>query len=103
MANWRGLFARCTLGLALFSAAAYAQESPYFITYDHHLEEPGNLEIATNPVIGRSTGIPSFLGNWTEIEYGVKGWWTTEFYLDGQYTRKQGSLLTGFRFENRFR
>src|SRR5215469_11182881 len=32
----------------LFGASAsrlFAQESPYIVTYDHHLEEPGNLEV----------------------------------------------------------
>src|SRR5206468_9159383 len=62
----------------------FAQERPYFVTYDHHMEEPENLEVATNPVIVRSSGIHSFIGNWTELEYGAKGWWTTEFYVDGQ-------------------
>ncbi len=38
-----------------------------------------------------------------EFEYGVKAWWTTEFYLDGQSTRNDSTLLTGFRWENRFR
>ena len=89
--------------LEILSSKGLAQERPYFVTYDHHMEEAGNLEIATNPVIGRSSGIPSFIGNWTEIEYGAKGWWTSEFYLDGQHTRHDGSLFTGFRFENRFR
>ena len=93
----------CALSFVLLPAAGFAQERPYFVTYDHHMEEPGNLEIATNPVVGRSTGIPAFFGNWTELEYGVKGWWTTEFYMDGQYTRHDGSLLTGGRLENRFR
>jgi len=81
----------------------FAQERPYFVTYDHHMEEPENLEVATNPVIVRSSGIHSFIGNWTELEYGAKGWWTTEFYMDSQHTRNEGSLFTGFRFENRFR
>src|SRR5438876_6665135 len=89
--------------LGIFVSAGAAQERPYFVTYDHHMEEPGNLEIATNPVFGYSKGISAFLGNWTEIEYGVKGWWTTEFYLDGQHTRRDNSLVTGVRFENRFR
>ena len=83
--------------------AAFAQERPYFVTYDHHMEEPGNLEVATHPVIGRSTGINSFIGNWTEFEYGAKGWWTSEFYIDSQQTIHDGGLFTGFRFENRFR
>jgi hypothetical protein len=85
------------------AVAGFAQESPYFVTYDHHMEEPGNLELATNPVIGRSTGINTFAGNWTEFEYGAKGWWTSEFYIDSQQTRHDGGVLTGFRFENRFR
>ena len=89
--------------LASVCLAAFAQERPYFVTYDHHMEEPGNLEISTNPVIGHSKGINSFVGNWTEIEYGAKAWWTSEFYFDAQHTHRDGTLFTGFRFENRFR
>ena len=89
--------------LGIFASTGTAQERPYFITYDHHMEEPGNLEVATNPVVGRSPGLNSFIGNWTEFEYGTKAWWTSEFYVDSQHTRHDGSLLTGFRFENRFR
>jgi len=89
--------------LGTFTSIGFAQERPYFVTYDHHMEEPGSLEVATNPVIGRSPGMNSFIGNWTEFEYGAKGWWTSEFYVDSQHTRHDGSLLTGFKFENRFR
>jgi hypothetical protein len=89
--------------LAFLPLAARAQEKPYFVTYDHHMEEPGNLEISTSPVIGHSNGINSFIGNWTEFEYGAKAWWTSEFYLDTQHTRHDSTLFTGFRFENRFR
>ena len=39
----------------------------------------------------------------SEFEYGVKGWWTTEFYLDGQTTANQSTIFTGYRWENRFR
>ena len=95
-------FALLFTGL-LFAATGFAQENPYFITYDHHMEEPGNLEVATNPVIGRSPGINSFAGNWTEFEYGAKAWWTSEFYIDSQQTFHDSGLLTGVRFENRFR
>ena len=38
-----------------------------------------------------------------ELEYGVKGWWTSELYLDGQSTSGQSTLFTGYRWENRFR
>ena len=93
----------CISILGFLSLTVEAQEKPYFVTYDHHMEEFGNLEISTNPVIGHSNGINSFIGNWTEIEYGTKAWWTSEFYLDAQQTRHDSSLFTGFRFENRFR
>jgi hypothetical protein len=38
-----------------------------------------------------------------EFEYGAKGWWTTEFYLDGQTTANESTIFTGFRWENRLR
>ena len=98
----RGVFI-LFFAFGILLSKGFAQERPYFVTYDHHMEEPENLEVATNPVIVRSSGIHSFIGNWTELEYGAKGWWTTEFYMDGQHTRNEGSLFTGFRFENRFR
>jgi len=91
----------CTLMFS--STPARAQERPYFVTYDHHLEEPGNLEIAVNPVFGTQRGGGNFLASWTEFEYGVKGWWTTEFYLDSQTTAGDSTVFTGFRWENRFR
>jgi len=90
--------------LSLFASRGLAQEAPYFVTYDHHLEEPGNLELSTNALLGVAPRAGNgFLGNWTEFEYGVKGWWTTEFYLDGQSTWRESTLFTGFRWENRFR
>ena len=88
---------------AFLPAPAHAQEKPYFVTYTHHLEEPGALEVSFNPVIGVPRTAPGFVGAWTEFEYGVKGWWTTEFYLDAQSTRRDSTLFTGYRWENRFR
>jgi len=88
--------------LALTSIG-YAAERPYFITYDHGMEEPGNLEIEAEGLTGSPDGGDSFLSGVTEFEYGVKGWWTTEFYLDGQTTQNQSTIFTGFRWENRFR
>jgi len=90
--------------LALASAAIIcAQEPPTFITYTHQMEEPGNLEISTYGAIGSPDGGHGFYGSATEFEYGLKGWWTTEFYLDGQATARDSALFTGFRWENRFR
>lgn len=80
-----------------------AGEDPYFITYSHHMEEPGALEFSYNPVVGIAKTSNGFVASWMELEYGVKGWWTTEFYLDGQTTRRDSTVFTGFRWENRFR
>jgi hypothetical protein len=88
--------------VALAPAAA-AQERPYFINYSRHLEEPDSLEISLNPVFATQRGGGDFLGGWLELEYGVKGWWTTELYLDAQGTRRDSAVLTGWRWENRVR
>lgn len=94
------LLAILIVGLAL----AQAQESPYFVTYDHHLEEPGNLEIEvfTTSGIPRS-GQVAYLAPYMELEYGVTGRWTSELYLEGQGTVDDSAVFTGWRFENRFR
>ncbi len=96
--NARLLF--CCLSLAMTAQAA---EEPYFVTYSQHLEEPGNLEIETRAVTGKPDGGNRFLGSAVEFEYGMRGWWTTEFYLDGQKTANDSALFTGYRWENRFR
>jgi len=82
---------------------ARAQERAYFVTYDHYLEEPGNLEIA----LANTTGVPKngnavYHAPWLELEYGFTGWWTAELYLEGVTTR-DGKGFTGWRWENRFR
>ncbi|HEV2491105.1 MAG TPA: hypothetical protein VGT03_14970 [Candidatus Acidoferrales bacterium] len=89
--------------MALAASSTAGQETPYFITYSHQLEEPGNLEISINPVFVAQRGGNDFLASWTEFEYGVKGWWTAEFYLDGQSTFHDSTIFTGWRLENRFR
>lgn len=88
---------------ALAVAAGWAGEGPFFITYTHQMEEPGNLEVATKNVTGTPEGGNRFVGSSTEFEYGVKGWWTSEWYLDGQATGGESILFTGYRWENRFR
>lgn len=104
--------ARTTL-LLLFVAGlasrARSQESPYIVTYDHYLEEPGSLEVEYFSTFGtqRSGGTQSagndFHAYWLEFEYGAKAWWTTELYLDGQTTFNDSTVFTGFRWENRIR
>lgn len=90
--------------LSLLAAVpAAAGDRPYFITYDSNMEEPGNLEIEIMGLTGQPKGGDAFLSGLMEFEYGAKGWWTTEFYLDGQTTANQSTVFTGFRWENRFR
>ncbi len=90
-------------GYCLLLPIAWSGEGPFFIIYTHQMEEPRNLEIAMKNVAGRPRDGNLFLGVITELEYGVTGWWTTEFYLDGQATRHESTVFTGYRWENRFR
>lgn len=88
----------------LLSTPAFAQERAFFVTYDHYLEERGDVEIA----LASTTGFPkdhhdTYTAPWLEIEYGLRGWWTTELYLEGVMTGDSGSAFTGWRWENRFR
>jgi len=93
-------------GLALLTvgtAAVSAQERPYFVTYDHSLEEPRGLEIG----VSNTTGIarrnaPTSQAPWLELEYGVTTRWTTELYVEG-LAAPGGGALTGWRWENRIR
>jgi hypothetical protein len=80
-----------------------AQDMPYFVTYSHDMEEPGNLEIETKSAFARPEGGHHFAALATEFEYGARAWWTTEAYLDGQDTATDSAIFTGFRWENRFR
>ncbi len=81
-----------------------AQESPYFVTYNHHMEEPGNLDIE----VSSTTNVPRsgqkyYFAPCIEFEYGVTARWTTELYLEGQSTYGDSTIFTGWRIENRFR
>ncbi len=80
-----------------------AQESPYFVTYDHHMEEPGNLEVSLSPVFGAPRKGNASLATQIELEYGTRAWWTTALYLDGQSAFGDGAAFTGYRLENRMR
>jgi len=102
LSEWRGVLLAAVGAVALLPACR-AGEGPFFVTYTHQMEEPGNLEFATKSVTGAPDGGVRFLGTAMEFEYGVKGWWTAEWYLDGQTTRSQSTLFTGYRWENRIR
>lgn len=79
------------------------QDPPYFVTYSSVLEEPGNLEIENQNIIAAPKGANAFFAPTIELEYGVTAWWTSEFYLQGQTTKNDSTVFTGFRVENRFR
>jgi hypothetical protein len=90
-------------GILSLSSGAGAQETPYIVTYSHHLQEPGNLEIEIFSNYATQQGGHDFVAPWGEFEYGVTAWWTTELYLDSQRTLGDSSVFTGTRWENRFR
>ena len=98
---------RCLLTLAIFLIAAspvFAQERAYVVTYDHYLEESGDFEIAVASTTGfPKSGNSKYTAPWLELEYGARGWWTTELYFEGVKTFGSGSGFTGWRWENRFR
>ena len=92
--------------LALITAVslpARTQESPYIVTYDHYLEEPGSLELEYFSTFATQREGNDFHAFWAELEYGATAWWTTEVYFDGQTTFNDSTLFTGFRWENRLR
>ncbi len=97
-----GLLPGLLLGFACLPPAR-AQEKPYFVTYSHDLEEPGNLEIETKTALAQPGQSHRYGAIASELEYGARAWWTTELYLDGQATAQDSTLFTGFRLENRFR
>ena len=95
--------AACVFSSVMVTPVA-AQERAYFVTYNHYLEETGSLEIA----VATTTGFPKhqdarYTAPWLELEYGIRGWWTTELYLEAVSTTHSGSGFTGWRWENRFR
>src|SRR5450432_285801 len=90
--------------LLFLAARSFAQESPFFVTYNHHMEEPGNLdiEISTTNDISKS-GQRFYFSPYTEFEYGMTAQWTTEFYLESQSTWNDSTVFTGWRLENRYK
>jgi hypothetical protein len=87
----------------VFAPLSFCQESPYIVTYDHYLEEPGSLEVEYFSTFGTQRAGNDFHAFWVEFEYGATAWWTTELYFDGQSTFGDGTVFTGVRWENRFR
>ena len=86
------------------TGAVFAQERPYFVTYDDQIEKRGELEVELLGTTGkvRDEGT-RYIAPWMELEYGVTSWWTAELYLEGATFVGDGSAFTGWRWENRFR
>ncbi|WP_263373770.1 hypothetical protein [Granulicella aggregans] len=89
--------------LGLATVPAHGQEPPYFVTYSHVMEEPGNLEVASQNIGASPKNANAFYGQTIELEYGVTAWYTAEVYFQGQTTLKDSTVFTGWRLENRFR
>ncbi len=94
---------RLLLLTLIFGAAVRAQEPPYFVTYSDLMEEPGNLEVSYKGINAAPKNANRFNSATVEFEYGLKAYWTTEFYLAGQATQNDSTIFTGYRWENRFR
>jgi len=92
--------------LFLLASAGFSagQESPFFVTYNHHMEEPGNfdIEVSSTSDVPRS-GQQTYFAPYMELEYGVTARWTTELYIEGQSTSGDSTVFTGWRLENRFK
>jgi hypothetical protein len=46
----------------LFTGGCLAAEGPFFITYTHQMEEPGNLELSSKAVTASPSGGNGFIG-----------------------------------------
>jgi len=83
---------------------AFAQESPFFVTYTHHLEEQGELDLEVSSTSGvPRSGQRFYFAPYMEVEYGVTGRWISSLYFEGQSTSGDSSVFTGWRLENRYK
>jgi len=88
--------------LAFPSSLLRAQESPYIVTYNHDLEEPGNLEVEYFSTFGTQRGGNDFHAFWRN--------WNTALRLGGRLRLcgrpddlQRRYRIYWFRLENRFR
>jgi len=103
----------CIAAIVLMVAVCSAQESPYFVTYDHHLEERGNVAVETATTMGvprvpergepYERGQSFYAAPYVELEYGLTNQVTTAVYVEGQGTAGDSALFTGWRVEGRYR
>ena len=89
--------------LGLLAGACRAQERPYFVTYSHEMEEPGNLEIEFFNAVGKPPGGKPI----HRQQYRVRIW-CHSLVDHGVLSRRpddlhDSTIFTGYRWENRFR
>ncbi len=90
--------------VAVLGRTSSAQESPFFVTYTHHMEEPGNLEVETSVTSGiPRSGQRFYAAPYMEMEYGVTAQWTSELYLESDSAWADSTVFTGWRIENRYK
>lgn len=80
-----------------------AGSGPFFVVYDHHPENKGDVEVMLMTDYARARVGSDNIAQMLEIEYGVTDQWTTEFMIEGQKTMGDTWLYTGWRWENRYR
>jgi hypothetical protein len=98
------LLAILSIVAILVAIPSSAQDRPFFVTYDHILEHQGDLEVGVFSTTGvPKTGESAYTAPWLEIEYGLRDWWTSEIYLEGVTTTRDGGGFAGWRWEHRFR
>jgi hypothetical protein len=81
---------RCFCLVAVFSfllaPQLFPQQNPYFVTYDHRMEEQANLELSTQSTDGiPKQDSPGYLGQLFELEYGVAPRWSSALYLESAH------------------
>ncbi len=85
-------------------AAAMGANGANFVLYNHHTEEPGELEVMFMNDIGQEADSTRYTAQMVELELGVTERWTTALMMEGQTTSGEGGYnFTGFRWENRYR
>src|SRR5690348_18456442 len=87
----------CLLLWLACALSSLAQESPFFVTYTHHMEEPGNLDVENSTTAGvPRSGQRLYSAPYLELEYGVTARWTYELYLEGHWTPGDSTAFPGW-------
>jgi len=97
------VFVFMIIGLMFNPSKIFAGNGPFFVTYDHHPAEKGEVELMLMTDYAKSKVGGNYVAQMLEIEYGVTKKLTTELMLEGQKTMGDTWVFTGWRWENRYR